>query len=433
MFNALKRRLSRGTSLALLPFALFCFGCDDGDDGQDDTVDAGIPPPPEYTEGNWSAAQRGLAIDAEDLIVMPTPNGEITAQGLLDSFGLLVLNLPYHQSMTGCPQANVAAQHQPKAKAQEQLTQLRAKGLSFERVAVNVDLLNPTRTDLLSICQSSTTVRFDTPRHRQQVVETFEELARLPEVSHITVGMDMNRYYHVKFGGERRLDDYSNFVTLYHEVYEAVKQINPQIRVGPGISWSVLMLETAPQMLDERWPGTLQGDGLAPPEYLQQAVRAAAQRTVHPLLWVQAGRERIKKADFLAVGFVQNPNEAPFYGTPNPSDEAATLRYFQHAPLVAEDLPLVLPQIDWQVHSAGNANNKSLYLTLLKKALSHTEVEWAAWRRYSDIPELGGGVNPCAKYTARPDPTLNYDVDYCYAGLVNQTGQVRDVFYTLTR
>lgn len=435
MFEALTHRRRPLRSLAL-PLALLALaaGCDDGETA---AADAGAEPLPEYTAGNLSVAQRGLTLDADDLILIPSgsPGMEVNAAFLEARFGLLVLNEPFHQDPTGCPSVNEAPRYQPKASAEALLASPRFQNseLSFDRIAVNVDLLNPTRTDLLSICQPGATLRFDLGVHREQVLQAFRDLASLDNVAYITVGLDMNRYYHVMVDGERRQDDYSNWVTLYREVYDAIKDVNPDIKVGPGISWNVLMLETAPEMVTEYGLGELGAGRSVPDHLLQKAVTLAAQRTVWPLLAVGRAPNAQPKADYLALGMVQNPNLPPFNGSPEPTDAEAALRHFVHAPLVANGVPIVLPQIDWETQTAATAVNKATFLTLVKKALSHTEIEWAAWRRFSDVPELDGGSNPCGKYTERLDPTLNFPVDYCYSGLLTTTGQVRPVFSVLTQ
>lgn len=435
MLEALTRRRLRMRGLAL-PLALLALaaGCDDGETA---AGDAGPEPLPEYTAGNLGKNQRGLTLDADDLILIPSGSGNTTVDAtyLQDRFGLLVLNEPYHQDPTGCPSVNEAPRYQPKASAEAFFANARypTSQLDFDRIAVNVDLLNPTRTDLLSTCQPGATVRFDLGVHREQIIQAFRDLASLDKVAYITVGLDMNRYYHVLVDGERRQDDYSNWVTLYREVYDAIKAVNPDIKVGPGISWNVLLLETAPEMVTEYGLGTLGAGRSVPPALLKEAVTLAARRTVWPLLNTGRAPNQVPKADFLALGMVQNPNLAPFNGSPEPTDAEAALRHFVNAPIVANGLPIVLPQIDWETQSGANAVNKATFLTLVKKALSHTEIEWAAWRRFSDIPELTGGANPCGKYTQRIDPTLNYPVDYCYSGLLNTTGQVRQVFTVLTQ
>ena len=66
--------------------------------------------------------------------------------------------------------------------------------------------------------------------------------------------------------------------------------------------------------------------------------------------------------------------------------------------------------------------------------LSHVDVQWAAWRRLADVPELDPGVgsSPCSRFTQSRDAALNYTVDYCYAGMINDLGQEREVYRVLT-
>ena len=386
-----------------------------------------VPPAPTYTAGNLSVAQRGVSVDGEDLKIF---GSGIDASKLNEDFGLLVLNLPYVDNPTGCPQPEQAARVQPLAKAQALLAEARSEGLSFERLAVNVDLLTPGRRGLLHICPP-VKPRFDEANHREAVLEAFRDLAGLEGLAYITVGLEMNTYYHLSVDGKSTRDDYTNYVTLYRSVYAAIKEINPEIQVGPGVNWASFMRLTVPEITELYGVAELTAAQTLQDPFLFEAVQLAARRTIWPLLF-EDYQLKNATADFLGLTMIPRQNEAPFSGSPAPEDEASVLAHYRYVDVVAAGLPVVLPQIDWETQSGANANNKAVYLTVLKKALSHVEIKWAAWRRLADVPELTEGSNPCGRFTESRDPALNYTVDYCYAGMINDLGQEREVYRVLT-
>ncbi len=402
-------------------------GCDDGGGG-----DTPTEPLPTYSDGHWSVAQRGVALDDEDVEIF---GSGIDPATIGDDFGLLVMNRPFHNRLTGCPSPNEAAVHQPRATADALIANDFAdNGVSYDRIAVNVDLLTPGRGALLHVCMAARTPRFDVNEHRAAVISAFEDLARMPDIDYITVGLEMNRYYHLTVDGVRRRDDYSNWVTLYREVYAAIKAINPTVKVGPGVHWGTLMRLTVPEVATEY--GLTEAGSEVPDRDLKEAVMLAARRTITPLLKSDRTPNGVPTADYLAVSMVPRQEEAPFRANPAGENEAAVLRHYQYLPDVAEGLPVVLPQIDWESQSGANANAKTTYLTSLKRAVSHTQIEWAAWRRLVDIPEiLDGPINPCGAYTggaaAGDERSLYYTVDYCYSGMITDRAQVRGVYNVL--
>ena len=99
----------------------------------------------------------------------------------------------------------------------------------------------------------------------------------------------------------------------------------------------------------------------------------------------------------------------------------------------SETLPLVVPQMDWP-EGRNKRPKKAKYLTTLKRALSGFTVEWASWRRFSDLPDPED-ASPCDRFTETSIPQLKHPIDYCGSGMVDQYGTVEDadsVFLTLT-
>jgi hypothetical protein len=85
-------------------------------------------------------------------------------------------------------------------------------------------------------------------------------------------------------------------------------------------------------------------------------------------------------------------------------------------------IPLVLPQIDWESPNRANTGNKGYFLKLLKESLSHVDIDWVSWRRFSDIPEDPPQTSPCRQYV---NDLQGYSKDFCYAGLVDYLGNPR--------
>lgn len=406
--------------------ALVAVACDDESSSSAPSVT--VPPAPEYSPGHWAVDARGVAIDDEDIKIF---GSGIDADTIGSDFGFLVLNRPYVDNPTGCPSGAQVPQVQPLATAERFLSAAAARGVDFDDIAVNVDLLVPRRNGLLHACPPDKP-RFDDPAHRESVVEAFEDLAGLDGVRSITVGLDMNAYYHLELDGERMADDYSNYVTLYREVYHAIKAVNADIKVGPGLSWATFMRLTVPEIADEYGITDVPASKVLADPFLFEAVQIAARRTVWPLLDArnEAG-ERVSIADFVGFSIIPRQNEAPFNGNPQ-ADRAEVLAHYRYMDEVAKGRPVVLPQIDWETQSRASANSKATFLTAFKEAVSHVNIAWVAWRRLANVPELDGASSPCRRFTEAQDPRLNYSIDYCYAGLINDLGQVQGAYNILT-
>ncbi|MGK0359938.1 MAG: hypothetical protein ACI9U2_002244 [Bradymonadia bacterium] len=387
----------------------------------DDPAPVGPQPPPltlpdepdaPQGAGNFTVEQRGITLDADDFAVLvETTNNGITLDRIRNEFGRLVVNRPYVDWRASiCVDSDDASRYQPRATLEELVDDLSTqRSLSFEKIAVNVDLLSPAGQDLIFVCYGADDPRFDVLPHREAVVAAFIELAQVPNVDYITVGLEMNRYYHLRVGDDRVIDDYTNFITLYREVYDAVKAENPAIKVGPGLSWATFQRRTVPDIADELG---LEDDGM-------EAFVRAWERTVQPLL----GSTNARTADFVGLSMIPFVQESPFNGVPAPDDVAAITEYHRRIPVLADGLPVTFSQIDWPGAVRGP---KGDYLTTLKAATAHVDLAWAAWRRTSDVPDTVG-ASPCAKYTQAREATLAYPQDFCTAGLVSDNNSGKPV------
>lgn len=365
--------------------------------------------------GHLAVAQRGLTLDLDDFAVITESDlAGISTDEVRSAFGRLVVNRPYVDWRASvCVDSDQAATYQPRAQLEQLIDQLDAqKGLSFDRIAVNVDLLSPARQDLMFVCYGADDPRFDVIPHREAVIAAFEDLARVPGVDYITVGLEMNRYYHLRIDDARVIDDYTNFVTLYRDVYAAIKAVNGDINVGPGLSWATFQNRTVPEIAEE----------LDLDETGMEAFFRAWQRTVLPLIGQGNGRT----ADFIGLSMIPFVQEAPFDGMPAPADagdQEDIIEYHRRLPVFADGLPVAFPQVDWPGALRGP---KGDYLRTLKSAVAHIDLAWLAWQRTSDLPNTAD-ASPCAKYTQAREQTLAYPQDFCSAGLVTDAGARKPV------
>lgn len=392
--------------------------------GCDEDAPAGPTPPPVTLpdepeaptgSGHLSVDQRGLALDLDDFAVLTDSDvAGISIDAARTQFGRLVVNRPYVDwRASTCVDADQAEIYQPRASLEELVTQLEAqKGLTFDKIAVNVDLLSPARNDLIFVCYGADQPRFDVIPHREAVIDAFVELANVPGVDYITVGLEMDRYYHLRKQDQRLFDDYTNFITLYREVYAAIKAAKPSVNVGPGLSWSSFTRRTIPEIAEE----------LDLDETGMEAFVRAWQRTVQPFLGSQSART----ADFVGITMIPFQQEAPYDGSPN-EDIAGIIEHHRRMPVFADGLPVVFPQVDWSTSVRGP---KGDYLTSLKSAVAHVDLAWMAWRRTSNLPNTAD-ASPCAKYTQAREASLAYPSDFCTAGLVSDTGARNPVYDVL--
>lgn len=421
--------------------------------GEEKPVQTGPTPPdplgdvpadfePELDEGGFAVEQRGVAVDAEDFAVLQTqdnPAAGIGVNQLKADFGLLALNLPYLDPFRGgagsqdCVDTDHAEEARPLASAQAFLDRLKSqKDFEPSAIALTVDLFDPKATRLLHPCGVKPS--FGDVDYRAALVQAFEEAAGLPNLKYLTVGVGLNRYTYFKDDQDRLVpEDYVNLMTLYREIYAAVKAKAPAVQVGPGLSWDFLMNVSVPTVASDL--GLTDARGIA-------AWYRAWQRTVAPFL-VEIGepgqRPAHAAADFLAFSILPETASAPFRGEPSPIGEEAALeveQYYRYLSLAGKVqagdgkvVPIAFPIIDWPIDSEGFANQKGPFLSTFLHAVSHVDVAFAAWRRLSDLPRrVQGQVAPCDRVME----SFGYPVDYCSAGLISASGNVRDLYAILT-
>ena len=257
--------------------------------------------------------------------------------------------------------------------------------------------------------------------HREHTLQAFKDLASLDGIDYITVGVDLNRYFHLTdMKGIERSWDYANLVTLYREIYDAIKTENPNVSVGPGVNWSTLMGLTHPQVAAE-----LSLDTTDPVQNLI-AFEVAADRTIWSLMIDEDGAT---KADYIGVNLAPFVADPPFNNSPDPEDKDAVRSFYQLLPLVAslpseaKALPIAFTQIDWSSSNNAMTGGKTPFLKVLKESVSHVNPTWASWRRLSDLPVEPVESSKCATYEQR-----GYKTDFCFSGLVDYVGKARDVW-----
>jgi len=376
--------------------------------------------------GHWPKAARGVSLDEEDLDVLRARRDAFNGD-----LGLLVINRPLLTLVTreACLTPARAAAQEPLAQVRALLEELRAEGVTLQDVVVNVELLRASRTDLYHQCLAATPALFYSRDHRAHILKALTELADLEGLTAITFGVDLNAYYHLTddTGLERRWD-YINLISLYHEVYDALKAKRPDLKVGPGLSWGRLMNQTRAGVAEE-----LALD-LADPAQAHLALEVALRRTAWPLLVSPDGAP---KADFVGASLTPAVAEAPFNNQADPPQDALDA-YYLPLPLLGRpaadltgeplELPIAYPQVDWTTEGKFKANEKATFLERVKIALRHVAPLFVSWLRFSDLPDTAGS-SKCAIFTA--DPKL-YPKSFCFAGLFGDSGQPKTAWDAYT-
>ncbi len=287
----------------------FCMAC--GEDPEpEQPAPIVVPELPAVThgDGHLEVAQRGLPLDRYDLQVLPGIR-DYSVGEISDSFGVVVINVPFIDRNDVCVRSADATPLLPAQAVAARLSDIRDAGVTTTAVAVNVDLLTPARTEVYHVClaEGAPAARFDVPEYRRQVVDAFKALAGVEGVTHVTVGMEMNAYYHNLFQGERRDDDYSNWALVYREIYTEMKAINPDLKVGPGVSYTEFRtrsMEASAAELGLPTPSYGE-DGYA--DYVRLAGHHAYERTIRPFLINGRGESAQRTADYLGLTFLPFP------------------------------------------------------------------------------------------------------------------------------
>jgi len=398
-----------------------------------------------HDAGHLEVAQRGLPLDRFDLQVLPGIR-DYTVQDISNLFGVVVINVPFIDRNDVCVRSADAAPLLPAQAVAARLADIRDAGVTTPSVAVNVDLLTPERTELYHVClaEGAPAARFDVPEYRRQVVQAFKELAAIEGVDYVTVGMEMNAYYHNLFQGELRDDDYSNFVLVYREIYAEMKAVNPDLKVGPGMSYTEFRTRSMDAAADELQIPTPSFGEDGYDGYVRLASALAFERTIQPFLQNGVGNNAQRTADYLGLTFLPFPESQPYFGDPQGSGgDELQAQLAWHDPIAVltgfggeNALPIAVVQADWP-EGLLKRPKKAEYLKVLKQALSPHTLEWLSWRRFSDLPREPAESSACARFTqgGGESTTLRYSSDYCGSGVVDQYGSIEDsnsVFRTLT-
>jgi hypothetical protein len=370
--------------------------------------------------GHWDKSMRAVSIDEQDIIILTPAMDKIE-----NNFSQLVINIPLIDKRTGedCLTGMRATEALPEKTVARILDRISDKGLSFDQVIVQVDLMTPDRSSLYHQCleeSGSSGASFYIDELRRETLVAFTGLARLSEIDKIVVGLELNAYENFdREGNINHLWDYVNLVDMYHDIYTEIKDLNDDLKVGPSVSWSKLKLNTLPAIAEEF---ALELDDLLTLEF-------GLRRSVWPLL-TNNGE---KRADFVGVSFIPDTASPPYLGTPTPEDTDAVQQFYRNLSLLTSPpqlempLPIAYTMIDWPTQNIGSGGQKTDYLIALKQALSNLPPDWVAWRRLSDIPEEPPETSPCRSVTS-----LGHAKDFCYAGLLDYNGVPRSVWEEFT-
>ena len=433
--TSMKRRLALIMTLSLLG----ALACDEGAlpqlDGPTSPIEdsAFVLPPSQAQasnpEGHWPRELRSVAMDIDDRLVMRNSADEIN-----ERLGKLTLNLPLLSRVTNqdCVALNRAEMIEPRATLERQLEQIRAEGVTIDELVVNVELLTPKRAGIYHTCLGGVGPIYYNPEHRAHVLSALQDLAELDGLSAVTIGVELNAYYHLNniSTGQSARWDYPNLVSLYHEAYTLMKELNPELMIGPGLSWTKLMNQTTPEVAEE-----LSLD-LEDRNQRELALELALKRSVWSLLVNDEGE---LMADFVGVSLVSKQGEVPFEGNAEREQGDITAYFAQvglmGAPLHPIDrsplpsLPLAFSQLDWSSPNNANASGKGPYLERLKVALAHISPLFVSWLRLSDLPTQPASTSVCGGYTSEPK---SYPETFCYAGLFDSSGVAREAWELFT-
>ena len=384
------------------------------------------PTPAAEGPGHWEKAARGVSLDEEDLVVLRARLDEVNGK-----LGRLIINRPLLTLVTldSCLTPARATAQEPLAQLRALIERLRATGVTLEELVVNVELIRPGQADIYHQCLTSNPALFYSPEHRAHVIKAFTDLADLEGLTAITFGVDLNAYYHMKdaMDLERRWD-YLNIISLYQEVYEAIKAKRDTLKVGPGLSWGRLMNQTRAGIAEE-----LSLD-LSDPTQANIALEVGLRRTIWPLL---VGPDGTQKADFVGASLIPAKAEAPFENSAEP-DQATLNAYYLNLPLMGRpasdltptpfELPIAYPQLDWTTDANALVNEKASFLERVKIALRHVDPLFVGWLRFSDLPSIGD-ENCGRSFT---DPPKSYPKSFCFSGLFGDSGRAKAVWDIFT-
>ena len=372
-------------------------------------------------EGHWDKNLRAATIDEQDIIILSSSKELI--EGALSK---LVINVPLIDKRTNedCLSGMRALDALPEKTVPRILDRISEKGLTFDEVIVQIDLLTPNRESIYHQCleeSGSSQANFYLSELRKETLAAFTGLARLSEIDTVVIGMELNSYETIIPNPNVNLTwDLINLVDLYHEIYDEMKALNAEQKIGPSVSWAKLKLHTVPAVAEEF---ALDNDELL-------TLELALKRSIWPFL----SKSGVKKADFVGVSLIPDQVAPPYLGNPTPNDNTTIQNYYRNLSYLAQpqdlenSLPIAFTSLDWATTTIASGGQKADYLIALKNVLSNVNPAWVAWRRLSDIPVDPPESSPCASVMR-----LNHGKDFCFAGLLNYNGMEKDVWTEFTR
>ena len=176
--------------------------------------------------GHWPKSARATPADQFDFQILSSAKDEIEG-----AFSTLVINIPLIDKITNeeCLTGMRAEEVLPARRVPPILDEVAQRGLSFDRVVVQVELYTPQRTSIHYQCIEGNSGGFPSyfiNEIRQETVSAFKELARLSEVDAIVVGLELNTYDSLSdMIPLNREIDYANLISLYQDIYRGIKYL----------------------------------------------------------------------------------------------------------------------------------------------------------------------------------------------------------------
>jgi hypothetical protein len=278
--------------------------------------------------------------------------------------------------------------------------------------------------------------------YRAAVLDQVRRAAQAHRPDYLIIGAEMLRFLSVPGGA----DDYTNFVTLYREAYDAVKSLSPSTQVGAGIDWvhlqevvapaQVLRADDLPDDLKPEQPdGVIQcnalptSDPAKAPRYRRACTDKAFMTYVEPLLRVPnpnydperpgAAAQYLPASDILALS-LSAPSQT-FGGNPVNCPED----YFGYLRLWSGTWPVVYYQANWQITSTVSENKQGEWLQAVVDRNKGVNVALLAWAHLKDLRS----VPDCQKLRSSDIGAPDW---VCFQGLFSESGRAKDVFKTLT-
>ena len=232
--------------------------------------------------------------------------------------------------------------------------------------------------------------------YRQSIIEQLTGIAATYTPSRMVIGADINRFWSIDAG------DYGNFVTLYRELYFAIKDVSPHTRVAPGIDWPYLVYNQAPT-----FAGTE-----------EEKIENAYGLLVEPLMGFSDGDVYIGTADFLGLSAVPDPS----LFQDNVSNIPET--FFHYLRGLPDELAIIYYKINWPITSEVYRNKQNEWLEKVLEYNGGVNVELMSWASLADLSD-GTCNSMTLGVDARPTGAPRF---VCFAGLWSVSGAQKDVY-----